>query len=73
MRRSLLVSVMENLARNLRFSERMATFEVGRVYLPEAGDGVLPKEDRRVSLLLVGPRTPQRFLSSHPGGRDGFL
>ena len=61
MRRSLLVSAMENLARNLRFSERLTTFEVGRVYLPEAGDGVLPQEDRRVSLLMTGPRTPGDF------------
>jgi phenylalanyl-tRNA synthetase beta chain len=68
MRRSLLVSAMENLVRNLRFSERLATFEVGRVYLPEEGDGVLPKEDRRVSLLLVGPRTPRDFY--HPEGDE---
>jgi phenylalanyl-tRNA synthetase beta chain len=61
MRRSLLVSALENLARNLRLSPRLATFEVGRVYLPEAGDGTLPKEERRVSLLLVGPAIPTSF------------
>jgi phenylalanyl-tRNA synthetase beta chain len=64
MRRSLMVSAVENLVRNLRFSERLATFEVGRVYLPEEGDGTLPKEDRRVSLLMVGPRIPSDFY--HP-------
>jgi phenylalanyl-tRNA synthetase beta chain len=68
MRRTLLVSAMENLVRNLRFSERLATFEVGRAYLPEEGDGVLPKEDRRVSLLLVGPRIPRDFY--HPDPQD---
>jgi phenylalanyl-tRNA synthetase beta chain len=66
MRRSLLVSAVENLARNLRYSERLATFEVGRVYLPEEGDGTLPKEERRVSLLMAGPRTPRDFYHPDP-------
>jgi phenylalanyl-tRNA synthetase beta chain len=73
MRRSLLVSAMENAARNLRYSERLATFEVGRVYLPEEGDGVLPKEDRRVSLLLVGPRTPRDFYHPNPDEEMDFF
>jgi phenylalanyl-tRNA synthetase beta chain len=58
MRRSLLVGALENLARNLRYTNRLAIFEVGRVYLPEEGGGVLPKEERRVCLLLCGPRQP---------------
>ncbi len=61
LRRSLLVSALENLARNVRLAPRHASFEVGRVYLPEAGDGTLPHEDRRVSLLLAGLRTPPDF------------
>jgi phenylalanyl-tRNA synthetase beta chain len=73
MRRSLLVSAMENLARNLRYSNRLATYEVGRVYLPEAGDGVLPKEDRRVSLLLTGPRTPPDFYHLNPDDEMDFF
>jgi phenylalanyl-tRNA synthetase beta chain len=73
MRRSLLVSAMENLARNLRYSNRLATYEVGRVYLPEAGDGVLPKEDRRVSLLLTGPRTPPDFYHPNPDDEMDFF
>ncbi len=63
MRRSLIVSALENLARNLRHTPRLATFEVGRVYLPENGDGVLPEEDRRVSIALLGPRRIPNF---HP-------
>lgn len=63
MRRSLIVSALENLGRNLRHTARLATFEVGRVYLPENGDGVLPQEDRRVSLTLTGPRRNANF---HP-------
>ena len=68
MRRSLLVSALENLARNLRFTDRLATFEIGRAYLLEQGDGVLPREERRVSLLLCGPRTPRDFY--HPASDD---
>ena len=57
MRRSMLVSAIENLAYNIRFTNRLATFEIGRVYLPEKSeDNIRPLEDRRVSLLLTGPR-----------------
>ena len=70
MRRSLLVSALENTARNLRYANRLATFEVGRVYLPEAGDGVLPHEDRRVSLVLCGPRHPEDFYASENGDAE---
>ncbi len=70
MRRSLLVSALANLARNLRHAERLATFEVGRVYLPEAGDGVLPHEERRVSLLLCGPRQTADFYRPNGSGEE---
>jgi phenylalanyl-tRNA synthetase beta chain len=63
MRRSLLVSALENLEFNSRYTARLATFEVGRVYLPEQGDGVFPLEDRRLSILLTGPR---REVGFHP-------
>ena len=63
MRRSLIVSTLENLARNLRHTPRLATFEVGRVYLPEKGDGILPLEDRRTCIALTGPRRQTTF---HP-------
>jgi phenylalanyl-tRNA synthetase beta chain len=64
MRRSLLVSALENLQYNLRYSNRLATFEIGRVYLPERAEGPLPVEDRRVCLVLTGPRQPQSFYST---------
>ncbi|MBV7335401.1 phenylalanine--tRNA ligase subunit beta [Chloroflexi bacterium TSY] len=56
MRRSMLVSVMENLAYNLRFRQRLATFEIGRIYLPDEGESLLPLEERRLSISLTGPR-----------------
>jgi phenylalanyl-tRNA synthetase beta chain len=69
MRRSLLVSALENLEFNSRYTTRLATFEVGRVYLPEQGDGVLPLEDRRVSMLLTGPRREVGF-HTDPAGAE---
>src|SRR6266849_3199673 len=35
MRRSLLVSALENLAYNYRYTQRFAIFEIGKVYLPK--------------------------------------
>ncbi len=61
LRRSMLVSNLENTARNLRYTDRLTTFEVGRVYLPEEGDGVLPLEDRRVCIVMCGPRQEPSF------------
>ena len=37
MRRSMLVSAVEALAGNLRYTDRERSFEIGRVYLPEQG------------------------------------
>ncbi len=68
MRRNLIVSALENLAYNLRFTERMAVFEIGRTYRPEQahtgpsnGGGsapILPEEQRRLCVALRGPRDP---------------
>ena len=63
LRRSLLVSAVEALPYNLRYNGRERSFEIGRVYLPEQGDGIRPREERRLSLLLTGPR---RRGSVHP-------
>jgi phenylalanyl-tRNA synthetase beta chain len=72
MRRSMLVSAVENLAYNIRFTDRLATFEVGRVYLPEKSpDNVRPLEDRRVSLLLCGPRRDVN-LNPDPAGAEAM-
>lgn len=73
MRRSLLVSAMENLARNVRLAPRHANFEVGRVYLPETGDGVLPHEDRRVSILLAGRRVEADFYNAESDAEFDFF
>ncbi|MCI0380103.1 MAG: phenylalanine--tRNA ligase subunit beta, partial [Gemmataceae bacterium] len=58
MRQSLLASVLEVTAANLRHSEDVRFFEVGRVYLPRTGQP-LPREPRRLAIVLTGRRTPE--------------
>src|SRR5437763_3732792 len=71
MRRDMLVSALENLAYNYRYTQRYPIFEIGRVYLPENGDGVRPQEDSRLCILLTGPRRPSS-LYSDPAGTENF-
>src|SRR5579883_182673 len=71
MRRSMLVSALENAAYNYRYAQRLATFEIGRVYLPEKGNGKLPLEERRLSILLTGRRRPAS-VHSDPAGAELF-
>jgi phenylalanyl-tRNA synthetase beta chain len=71
MRRSLLVSALENAAYNYRYSQRLARFEIGRVYLPEKGTQKLPLEEHRLSILLTGSRRPVG-LQADPTGSEPF-
>src|SRR5579875_4061785 len=70
MRRTLLVTALENLAYNYRYTQRQAVFEIGRVYLPEESKGIRPKEERRFSLLLTGPRQLVNIQNASEGTRD---
>ncbi|HEY52635.1 MAG TPA: phenylalanine--tRNA ligase subunit beta [Caldilineae bacterium] len=72
MRRSLIVSALENLRRNLRYQDRLATFELGLIYIPEEGDGELPAEQRRLSIAMTGPRDPGGWLGGDPEPMDFF-
>ena len=68
LRRNLIVSALENLAHNLRYTERMAVFEIGRAYRPDhapvessngkGSDHVLPEEQRMLCIALRGTRDP---------------
>ena len=71
MRRDMLVSALENLAYNYRYTQRYPVFEIGRVYRPEDGDGVRPDEDERLCILLTGPRRPSS-LYPDPAGAENF-
>jgi phenylalanyl-tRNA synthetase beta chain len=71
MRRDMLVSALENLAYNYRYTQRYPIFEIGRVYWPENGDGVRPQEDPRLCILLTGARRPSS-LYPDPAGAENF-
>src|SRR6266566_9854191 len=71
MRRDMLVSALENLAYNYRYTQRYPIFEIGRVYRPENGDGVRPQEDSRLCILLTGHRRPSS-LYPDPAGAENF-
>ena len=70
MRRDMLVSALENLAYNYRYTQRYPIFELGRVYLPESGDGTRPDEDPRLCILLTGPRRPSGLYPDPAGGEN---
>jgi phenylalanyl-tRNA synthetase beta chain len=55
MRRSLLASLLEILEHNIRLKDRLAFFEIGPVFLPQAGQQ-LPEEQPRLVVVLSGQR-----------------
>jgi phenylalanyl-tRNA synthetase beta chain len=71
LRRTLLPGLLNTARANLRFTERVAIFELGRVFHPRP-DETLPAEPRRVSALLVGPREPQGW-QPHDKAPLGFF
>ena len=70
LRRHLLPSLLETLQTNLRYLDRIAIFETARVYHPEGGE--LPREPRRLGVLLSGPVTDPSWGSPEPPGFDFF-
>jgi phenylalanyl-tRNA synthetase beta chain len=55
MRRTLMASLLETVRDNLRYTDRVAVFEIGRVYLPQPGQE-LPEEPRRLCIAMTGLR-----------------
>lgn len=76
MRQSVLASVLEIAAANLRHTDDVRVFELGFVYLPRSGE-ILPEEPRRLALVLTGPRRPEYWGdgSGNAGGKEplGFF
>jgi phenylalanyl-tRNA synthetase beta chain len=58
MRHSVLASVLEVAAENLKDGKRKGVrlFEIGQVYLPQEGQQ-FPAEPRRLAIVMTGPRT----------------
>jgi phenylalanyl-tRNA synthetase beta chain len=55
MRHTLLAGMLDVVASNARWKERIALFEIGKVYLPVEGD-LLPAEPRRLGIVMTGRR-----------------
>jgi phenylalanyl-tRNA synthetase beta chain len=85
MRQSLLPSDLEVLASNLRFANRAALFEIGKVYLkrldregitadelPEDQDARLPFEKTRLAIVMTGPREQQNWSNADTLPMDFF-
>ncbi len=71
MRHSLLASVLEVAESNARFTDRLALYEIGQVYLPEEGE-VLPAEPTRLVILLAGPREAESWTGTDTAAVDFF-
>ena len=65
LRQSLLPSLLETLSTNRRYRQRMALFEIGRVYWPQAG-AELPLEQRYLGMALTGPLLPRSWHADAP-------
>ncbi len=61
MRRDLLVSALENLAFNLRYEARLAAFEIGLEFVPDASTAPYPQELRKLQLIMTGSRHLAHF------------
>ncbi len=71
MRRTLLVSLVEALQRNIHHHDRVALFEVGFVYHRRDGER-LPDEVLRVGIAMTGPVEPPTWLNPTPALADYF-
>jgi phenylalanyl-tRNA synthetase beta chain len=58
MRQSVLASVLEAAAANLRHETDVRLFEIGKIYVPKAASK-LPDEPRRLAVVLCGRRRPE--------------
>jgi phenylalanyl-tRNA synthetase beta chain len=68
----LLPSMLETLRTNSRYRQRMALFEIGRVYLPQPGEE-LPVEQRRLAIALTGPVLPASWYDGEAPSHFGFV
>lgn len=60
LRRSVLASVLQIAATNLKQRSGVRLFEVGQAYLPAEGQ-TLPQEVRRLALVITGPRSTMHW------------
>jgi phenylalanyl-tRNA synthetase beta chain len=70
MRRSLLASVLDDLERNIRWSDSLAFFEIGPVFEPAGSE--LPREHRHLALAMTGPRDAAAWDGSNSRAYDFY-
>jgi phenylalanyl-tRNA synthetase beta chain len=63
--------MLETLRTNSRYRQRMLLFELGRVYLPQAGEE-LPLEQRRLAMALTGTVQPASWQQGADAPLLGF-
>jgi phenylalanyl-tRNA synthetase beta chain len=66
MRQSVLASVLESAASNLRHTNDVRLFEIGFIYVPRAGEP-LPDEPRRLAIAMIGARTEESWQDAGAG------
>ena len=71
LRRSLLPGALVTSRNNLKFLDKVNTFEVGRVFHPQKGK-LLPNEPQRLSFLMSGVRLTNSWLNQDEGYYDFF-
>ncbi len=71
LRHTLLVSLLDALANNIRFTSRVQIFEIGSIYLRHQGQE-LPDEPRRLGILLTGPREKESWLGGDTSPVDFY-
>jgi phenylalanyl-tRNA synthetase beta chain len=72
MRHSLLASLLDVVTLNIRHHDRLALFEIGTVYFKGEQDEELPDEQRRLGLVLTGPREPLSWVEADRSPMDFF-
>lgn len=71
LRRRLLASMLEVVAANSRYQERIALAEIGPIFLPQT-DEILPEESNHLALALTGARGLPHWDGTTPDTYDFF-
>ncbi|HJW84744.1 MAG TPA: phenylalanine--tRNA ligase subunit beta [Anaerolineae bacterium] len=71
MRHTLLASLLDTAASNLRHHASVSIFEINRVYLVSE-DGPLPDEPRRLAIVMTGPREPETWQGGDTAPMDFY-
>ena len=71
LRQDLLASVLEVVAKNVRFQKRIAFFEIGPIFIPIPGEQ-LPEEKGQLAIAMRGPRSPLSWQATEQGDMDFY-